>query len=229
MWGHCTEDFDWFSPLQSRCTWACCPYFYLFDIVIIIVAVIGNAWWQSLNSDTDTHTRKLLVWQPECILRAPFAAKCHIYMRCKVHGGQGGTQLLISALLDPLAAQRAISSIATEWVISALFQSQEARGLPRGLARGRGVCAALWKPQEAGRPCCKGPHQVMCAAFYASCSKGNCMQWWRKVMVMIITIIMLYQATCLFEHSFDLHSLLDPWDTFWPLVRSHLLKLLKLI
>ena len=80
-----------------------------------------------------------------------------------------GRVALISALMDPLAAQRAISSIAIEWVISVLFQSKEARGLARGLARGRGVCTSLWKPQEAGRPCCKGPHQVMCAAFYASC------------------------------------------------------------
>ena len=128
--------------------------------------------------------------------------------RCMV-----GRVVLISALMDPLAAQRAISSIATEWAISALFQSKEARGLARGLARGRGVCASLWKPQEAGRPCCKGPHQVMCATFIASCSYAQ-----KAIAVMAKSDD---QVTCLFEHSFDLHSLLG---TFWPLVRSHLLK-----
>ena len=128
--------------------------------------------------------------------------------RCMV-----GRVVLISALMDPLAAQRAISSIATEWVISALFQSREARGLARGLARGRGVCASLWKPQEAGRPCCKGPHEVMCATFFASCSYAQ-----KAIAVMAKSDD---QVTCLFEHSFDLYSLLG---TFWPLVRSHLLK-----
>ena len=95
-----------------------------------------------------------------------------------------GRVVLISALMDPLAAQRAISSIATEWAISALFQSKEARGLARGLARGRGVSAPRFESlKRPGGHVARGLTQLCVQPFLPTAHMlKRQLQWWRKVM-----------------------------------------------
>ena len=96
--------------------------------------------------------------------------------RCMV-----GRVVLISALMDPLAAQRAISSIATEWVINELFQSQEARG-PRGQEE-EASAPHFESLKRPGGHVARGLTKLCVQPFLPTAHMlKRQLQWWRKVM-----------------------------------------------